>query len=70
VTDNELGAAVGQLVMDALNQPSGFPIAVMGHLLDDGTYEFLLGPVFLPQAEPALRDQRETRQFTVTLRPI
>lgn len=62
----DITAAVGVQVMDALNQAG--PIAVMGHPLQDGSYEFLLGPVYLPHEAVSLQAPTETRRLFANLR--
>src|SRR5689334_11029291 len=59
--------AVGIQVMDCLNG-AGHPVATMGHGLPDGSYEFLLGPVYLPHDQVSLRAPAETRQLLANLR--
>lgn len=65
--------AAGMQVMDKLNDVvagahSKPPVAVMGHNLDDGSYEFLLGPVYLPHDQVSLAPPTETRAMFVNLR--
>lgn len=40
---------VGNQVMDTLNEAAGAIVAAKGNGLSDGSYEFLLGPVYVPQ---------------------
>lgn len=63
----EICAAVGAQVMDCLNE-TGAPVAIMGHSLPDGSYEFLLGPVYLPNGKVSLAAPTETRRLFTNLR--
>lgn len=67
---SEICQAAGQQVMDALNDlvaPTA-PTAVMGHNIDDGSYEFMLGPIFLPHDSVSLKPPTETRNMFVNVR--
>lgn len=63
----DITEAVGAQVMAHLNDGGGM-IATMGHGLEDGTYEFRLGPVYLPHGNVQLRSAPETRSLFATLR--
>jgi hypothetical protein len=64
----EIVGAVGKRLMDCLNEAEKAPVATMGHELDDGTYEFLVGPVYLPHHTVTLTAPTETRQLVAHLR--
>jgi len=63
----EVCAAVGGQVMDQLNN-AVTSVATMGHTEADGTYEFTLGPVYLPRPEASLTAPVEGRRLFVNLR--
>ena len=65
---SEICSAVGSRVMDCVNDTEGAMVATMGHSLPDGTFEFLVGPVFLPHEAVTLTAPTETRQLVAHMR--